>query len=139
MTGAEGLSALLQRIGSREETAVDEIYGATGPLLKSYVRRIVYDPWQADEVLQDVYLYVWRRAGDFRDERGTPLAWLQMLARSRALDTLRRNRNHELTAELDERVLPCSEGWEQGDSAWIWEQVRQLPEAQERLITMSFP
>ena len=97
---------LLERIGNQDHSALTELYAQTSPLLAVYIRRVVKDTWNADEVLQDVYIYIWLNAGAYRRERGTPMAWFYMLARSRALDSLRRDRKDWLVLGLDEQVRP---------------------------------
>ena len=56
------------------------------------ILRILGDRSSAEEVLLDVYTQVWRQAGNYSRERGTPLAWLMTIARTRALDRLRSGR-----------------------------------------------
>jgi len=53
------------------------------------VLRILNDRETAEEVLLDIYTQVWRQAASYDHQRGTPLAWLMTIARSRALDRLR--------------------------------------------------
>jgi DNA-directed RNA polymerase specialized sigma24 family protein len=54
------------------------------------VRRIVRDERMAEEVTEDVFFQVWRQADRFDSARGRPLGWILTIARTRALDSLRR-------------------------------------------------
>ncbi len=81
--------ALIARTGNGEEEAFAALYDATAPAVHGLVLRILNDRPAAEEVTADVYLQVWRQAVRYDATRGTALAWLLMLARSRAVDRLR--------------------------------------------------
>ncbi len=80
----------IQRAAAGEQQALARLYDDTSHLIYSVVVRILGEQADAEEVTVDVFSQVWRSAGAFDRERGTPLGWLTMLARSRALDRLRR-------------------------------------------------
>ncbi len=138
------LLELLEGISQKDEAALEQLRERTQSLLASHIHRIVREPWTAEEALQDVYLFVWKRAGEYRPDRGTPLAWLFTVARSRALDSLRRGRKHSMASEYDEQVHPqaSEEGAAQPAEIWwnalVRKGVRELPAAQERLIALAF-
>ena len=85
----EACSVLIARTGHGEEDAFAALYDATAPVVHGLVLRILGDRAAAEEVTGDVYLQVWRQAVRYDAARGTPVAWLLMLARSRAVDRLR--------------------------------------------------
>ncbi len=91
---------LLQQIACKDEAALTELYQATASMARRYIRRFVDDSGNAEEVLQDVYWHVWVHAGVYDATRGTPRAWLFMILRSRAIDSLRRNRKSAAGVEL---------------------------------------
>jgi RNA polymerase sigma-70 factor, ECF subfamily len=64
-------------------------------MLHATLLRILRDTGAAEEVLQDLFLEVWRRAGRFDPARGSPLSWLLVIGRSRALSRLRLHRRRE--------------------------------------------
>jgi RNA polymerase sigma-70 factor (ECF subfamily) len=66
-----------------------ELYDSTSRLVYGLVSRIISDPSTAEEVLLDVYMQAWRQASRYDELRGSPLAWLTTIARSRALDRVR--------------------------------------------------
>ncbi|MFA5957014.1 sigma-70 family RNA polymerase sigma factor [Hyphomicrobium sp.] len=90
MASAEDISALLQRVAERDRAAFAEVYRATSPKLYGIILRILRRRDIADEVLQEVYVKIWERAGDFRAEMASPISWMAAIARNRALDELRR-------------------------------------------------
>ena len=80
---------VIRRVASADQVALGELYDATSPAVFGLVRRIVRDFSTAEEVTIDVYTQVWRLASAYSEEKGSPLTWLLMLARSRAIDHLR--------------------------------------------------
>lgn len=81
--------ALIGRMADGDQQALGNFYDATSRLAFGLILRILGDRAVAEEVLIDVYAQVWRQATAYSRERGTPLAWLTTIARSRALDRLR--------------------------------------------------
>jgi RNA polymerase sigma-70 factor (ECF subfamily) len=84
------LSKLLARAGLGDRTAFQALYRATASHLYAVVLRINRDRAQAEDVLQEVYVNVWRSASGFDAAQGQPLTWLTSIARNRAIDSLRR-------------------------------------------------
>lgn len=82
-------AALIQRIAGGDQQALSSLYDATNRLMYGLVLRILKDTGAAEEVMLDVYTQVWRQAAQYDDRRGTPMAWLTTIARSRAIDRLR--------------------------------------------------
>ena len=68
------------------------VYAATSAKLNALLRRMLNDPSEAEEALQDVYLAVWRRAAIFDSTRASPITWLVAIARNRAIDRIRANK-----------------------------------------------
>jgi RNA polymerase sigma-70 factor, ECF subfamily len=87
---AGALAALIARIARQDEHALAELYDATVSRVYGMALRILRDEQGAEEVAEDVFFQVWRQAGRYDPARGRPLGWLLNLARSRALDQLRR-------------------------------------------------
>ncbi|WP_431262344.1 sigma-70 family RNA polymerase sigma factor [Roseateles chitinivorans] len=84
------LAALMQRVASADRRAFDELYRATSATLFGMVLRINRDRGHAEEVLQEIYITVWRQAPSFDVAHGKVLTWLTTIARHRAIDSLRR-------------------------------------------------
>ncbi len=86
----EQLTAWLQRIVERDECALASLYDATVRRVYGLVLRIVRRPALAEEAVEDAYLQVWSQAVRFDGTRGRALSWILGMARSRAIDTVRR-------------------------------------------------
>ncbi|HEV7913931.1 MAG TPA: sigma-70 family RNA polymerase sigma factor [Albitalea sp.] len=84
------LCALVARVSRCEQKALAELYDATVSRVYGLARGITRNLQCAEEVTEDVYWQVWRQALRFDRRRGPVMAWLLTLARSRALDHLRR-------------------------------------------------
>lgn len=84
------LSLLLSRAGLGDRAAFATLYERTSPHLYAVVLRINRDRGQAEDVLQEVYVNVWRAARTFDAAQSQPLTWLTSIARNRAIDSLRR-------------------------------------------------
>lgn len=84
------LSRLLSRAGLGDRAAFATLYERTSPHLFAVVLRINRDRGQAEDVLQEVYVNVWRTAQTFDAAQSQPLTWLTSIARNRAIDSLRR-------------------------------------------------
>lgn len=81
---------LLARIARRDEAALATLYDRYAGLLYSLALRICGEPQAAEEVLQDVFLTVWRSADRWDPARGSVQAWLVTITRHRAIDHLRK-------------------------------------------------
>src|SRR5215203_3317041 len=84
------LSRLLGRAGLGDREAFAALYERTSPHLFAVVLRINRDRAQAEDILQEVYVNVWRAASSFDAAQSQPLTWLTSIARNRAIDSLRR-------------------------------------------------
>lgn len=108
-------AALIERMAGGDEFALSAFYDRTNRLVFGLVLRILSDAGQAEEVLLDVYMQVWRQAAKYDPRRGKTLAWLMTIARSRAIDRLRSGRQEEMRKEsLDDsdHVLTLSTGFQ---------------------------
>jgi RNA polymerase sigma factor (sigma-70 family) len=84
------LSRLLARAGVGDRAAFATLYERTSSHLFAVVLRINRDRAQAEDILQEVYVNVWRAAQSFDAAQSQPLTWLTSIARNRAIDSLRR-------------------------------------------------
>ena len=79
---------LLQRIAIRDEAALAELYDRHSRLAYSVLMRILRNPADAEEVLQETFVRVWSRADTYDALLGSPAAWVMRIARNRAIDLL---------------------------------------------------
>src|SRR6267142_5397702 len=80
---------LLHAVARGDEAALARLYDGYRVILFGLLVRILSSREEAEDILQDVFIQVWRRARDFDEKRGRPFTWLVTLARSRAIDRLR--------------------------------------------------
>jgi RNA polymerase sigma-70 factor (ECF subfamily) len=80
---------LLHAIARGDEAALARLYDNYRVILFGLLVRILNSREEAEDILQDVFIQVWRRAKDFNENRGRPFTWLVTLTRSRAIDRLR--------------------------------------------------
>src|ERR1700685_940577 len=88
----DGLADLLGRTAARDAAAFSALYEATSAKLYGVVARILPRGDAAADALQEVYVRIWEKAGEFDPLKGSPLAWMATIARNRALDEVRRVR-----------------------------------------------
>ncbi|MGS0755942.1 sigma-70 family RNA polymerase sigma factor [Roseateles sp. GG27B] len=91
------LAALLSRIALRDRSAFEALYRSSSAQLFGVVLRINSDRAQAADVLQEVFVNVWRAADGFDDRLSQPMTWLTSVARNRAIDSLRRSKSAPVT------------------------------------------
>ena len=100
----ERLAALVARIAQCDPKALAELYDATASRIFSMARGITRHQQNAEEVTEDVYWQAWRQALRYDRQRGNVVGWLLTLARSRALDHLRRADPAQLHPDPDTLV-----------------------------------
>jgi RNA polymerase sigma-70 factor (ECF subfamily) len=94
---------LLGEIARGDREAFARFYDLHAGLVHTFALRILRERGEAEEVVQDVFLQVWRQATTYSTERGTPEAWLITLTRSRGIDKLRsRRRRDEMVRPVDD-------------------------------------
>lgn len=88
-TTTETDRSLLERIAERNEPALERLYDRYSAVLYATAYRIAGERSDAEEIVLDAFAQAWRDAAQFRSERGSVIAWLTMICRSRALDRVR--------------------------------------------------
>ncbi len=102
MSEEGNLTSLLEKVSNGDESAMGSFYDATVNRVYGLAMKVVLRPELAEEVVSDVYLQVWRQANRYRSKRATPIGWLLMICRSRALDKLRREKSATKNQYQDE-------------------------------------
>jgi RNA polymerase sigma factor (sigma-70 family) len=105
------LAAALARTASGDRQALKLLYRDTSAKLFAVCHRILQDKGEAEDVLQEVYIAVWQRAGGFDPNRASPISWLVAIARNRSIDRLRsrgvrtRQRSIDEASEVSDSAL----------------------------------
>jgi RNA polymerase sigma-70 factor (ECF subfamily) len=100
-------ASLVQRLLQRDMRAFEQIYDRHSRLVYGLVYRIVQQAGTAEEVVQDIFLQLWRNAAQYDASRGPFLPWLLTMARHRALDTLRLKSERQRRREDQTEELPA--------------------------------
>ena len=152
MAHQEDDETLLPRLAAGDRAALDRLYDRYAGPTYVLLLRIVADRQLAEDLLQEVFLRVWQRAGSYRIERGRALTWVLSIAHNLAIDEIRRQRRRPQRAEEREDAnvtdllvaVPTTEPgpeqvvWEQQRRAQIVGAMQQLPEAQRLLIELAY-
>ncbi len=102
-TDTAELEQLLVAVAGHDATAFRQLYGLAAPKLLGIVLRIMRSKPAAEEVLQDVFLRIWQNAASFSPQAGTARAWLNTIARNRAIDVLRQ-KGFSTVSDLSDEV-----------------------------------
>jgi RNA polymerase sigma-70 factor (ECF subfamily) len=92
MDNAISLNDLISRVALQDRKALRELYDETAGRLLAVAHRMLRDRAAAEDVLQDVFVTVWSRAGQYPAVHSQPMAWLTSMVRNRAIDLMRRSR-----------------------------------------------
>lgn len=131
---------LLSRVGQGDENAMESVFRRYSGPVYSVALRILHDSGQAEDVMQEIFLKLWRRPAAFVQTRGSLGAWLVVVTRNRAIDYLRRRK---LTDSVDDVVLasPVNVSDEAERNAMM-EKVRgvlaNLPQEQRKSLELAY-
>jgi DNA-directed RNA polymerase specialized sigma24 family protein len=100
-------ATLVRGILQKDVGAFERLYDRHSRLVYSVVLRILQQAGTAEEVVQDVFLQLWRNAAQYDQSRGPFVPWLLTLARNKALDTLRRKSERQRRREEQTDQLPA--------------------------------
>jgi RNA polymerase sigma-70 factor (ECF subfamily) len=141
--------SLLARVAKGDHQAFSQLYDHSSTLLFTLAVRILGNHEEAAELLQDVYLEVWRKVSRYDVGRGTPAAWLVTLTKSRAIDRLRARaaRGQQATNSLeagtaaqvtDAGPSPFETHADQELRVAVGAAVAGLPQAQQQAIELAY-
>jgi RNA polymerase sigma factor (sigma-70 family) len=111
----QDLAGLILAVAAGDRAAYRRLYDETAPKLFGIVSRMIRDRSMAEDILQDIFLRVWRNAGNFAPETGTPMAWMSSIARNRTVDVLRQKNlvlpdRDESDTDWQERIADPRDG-----------------------------
>jgi RNA polymerase sigma-70 factor (ECF subfamily) len=98
------IATALGRIPDGDRAALQTVYRLTSAKLFGVALRILGTQAEAEDVLQEVYVTVWRKAADFDPNRASPMTWLIAIARNRAIDRLRATRQSRRMEPIEQAV-----------------------------------
>jgi RNA polymerase sigma-70 factor (ECF subfamily) len=141
--------ALMKAITARKQLALRELYNRYGKTLKAVVTHVVHEDAEADDVLQEIFLQIWKDASHYSPQAGKPLGWVVTLARRRAIDRLRRRQAYcRAKDRFETHIEQQPETWKNnridGDliradlRRFLNRQLETLPEYQREAIELSF-
>ncbi|CAN5540452.1 sigma-70 family RNA polymerase sigma factor [soil metagenome] len=138
---------LLQRISTRDDDALSLLYDRYSGLAFSLAYRLLGDRGQAEDVVQEAFLSVWRRAATYDAERGQARGWLVTITRNAAIDRRRGRFRHEHDERnVDDYAYHLSSGSEQVwsvvaqklDQERVRAALEELPLDQRRILELAY-
>jgi RNA polymerase sigma-70 factor (ECF subfamily) len=137
-------AALLLRIRERDERAIEALYARYSGPLYSLAYQVTGADRFAQEVVQEVFIAVWKDAGRFDPSRGALSSWLFALARHKAIDLVRKESNvRKRTADVDLELHEADddvdrEAWLNVRRDAVRAAITQLPDAQRTALELAF-
>ncbi|TAJ07055.1 MAG: sigma-70 family RNA polymerase sigma factor [Nitrospirae bacterium] len=140
---------LLAQVAKGSQQAFEELYDQSSALLYTLAVRILGDRDEATELLQEIYLEVWRKVARYDVGRGSPMAWLVTLARSRAIDRLRSraSKGYGTTDPIDEQLAaqlsnhdpsPLEDRQQTELRTSVRKALAELPEGQQQALELAY-
>jgi RNA polymerase sigma-70 factor, ECF subfamily len=138
-SGASDLS-LLAAVRSGDESAMAALYDRYSGIVYSVALRVLGDTAAAEDVLQEVFMQLWRNPGVFDSSRGNLGAWLAVISRNRAIDSLRKRHPETDVEDVIVSVEPDMSG--DAERSRAMEKVRSalgaMPAAQRSALEMAY-
>lgn len=135
---------LYERAASKDRQAFELLYDRYEKLVFSFSCRLAGDREIAEEVLQDVFLKIWRGTAVYRTDKGSFSSWLLTVTRNRTIDELRRLKRHDHEPMLDKDALLEQDGSTEQKAEWheqqteIREAVLELKPDQREIIELFY-
>ena len=142
-----GQTQLIRRIAAQDKQALAELYDQVASVLFATSFRILRDPHEAEEVIQDVFVQIWNKAASFDAALGTPFHWTVGIARNRSIDRLRSRQRHtemltrlqtSLETEFMGKGPPVETTLSDDELAAVRAAVHELPADQRRALELAF-
>jgi RNA polymerase sigma-70 factor, ECF subfamily len=136
---------LIQRVGNQDREAFGQLYDRFSTLVFTLAMRMLKIRSDAEDLLQEVFVQVWRQAQGYSAERGSPEAWIINIARSRAIDKIRSMRRMEKSFVLTDDPARAESG-KNVESSAVESETRltmnaalaNLPETQRRVLELAY-
>jgi RNA polymerase sigma-70 factor, ECF subfamily len=136
---------LIRQVAKQDRNAFSQLYDRCSSLVFSLALRMLKARSDAEDLLQEVFVQIWRQAANYSEERGSPEAWIINITRSRAIDKLRSIRRMERSFILTEDPARA-ESSENVESLAAESEARltmnsalaNLPEAQRKVLELAY-
>ncbi|HWZ00469.1 MAG TPA: sigma-70 family RNA polymerase sigma factor [Edaphobacter sp.] len=137
---AQDDAALLASVHRGDESAMASLFDRYSKIVYSVALRVLRDPASAEDVLQEVFMQIWRNPNSFVATRGSLGGWLAVVARNRSIDALRRKRPSE---QVDDMALASNYNLaDEAERNSLMEKargvIRLLPMEQRKTLEMAF-
>jgi RNA polymerase sigma-70 factor (ECF subfamily) len=136
---------LISRIADGDESAFTTLYQRLSSSLYGMAYRMINDAKEAEDVLQEGFTYIWRKAGSYDPTRSTPFAWAVMIVRNKAIDRLRVRQRGERLRERAEQSFVQEKDESSAEEPTLRERstivrsaLQQIPQEQREALELAF-
>jgi RNA polymerase sigma-70 factor (ECF subfamily) len=151
--GADGTflcdEMLMQEITQRRQQALKELYSRYARSLRALIGSVVHEESEADDVLQESFLQIWREAHHYSPKAGKPLGWVITIARRRAIDRVRRRDSYRRAKqrfedEIKPQVQPVRSSATDAEVSqsdlrqFLGRQMETLPKVQREAVELAY-
>jgi len=127
---------LLRRVARGDRAALGEFYDLFAGLVHGLALRVLRDASEAEDVVQEVFVQIWRQAGRYDPGRGSPAAWVCTMARTRALD--RRRWRVSRREEPSEAATPTTGNPAPDAALAVRGALSSLPDDQRKAVELAY-
>jgi RNA polymerase sigma-70 factor (ECF subfamily) len=153
LDGADGSvlcdEMLMQEITQRRQQALKELYSRYSRSLRALIGSVVHEESEADDVLQESFLQIWREAHHYSPKAGKPLGWVITIARRRAIDRVRRRDSYRRAKQrFEDEIKPQTQSRRTGKTdaevtqsdlrTFLGKQLQTLPPVQREAVELAY-
>ena len=135
---------LISLVGAGDAFAFSALHDRHSRAIYSLARRLTGDEQDAEDLMQEAFLKVWRSAGSYRVERGSVRTWMLSVVRNQGIDRLRSQASHRRTQEKARAEAPRSQPSEVFIESWrnfrrdrVREALEDLPHTQHKVLALA--
>jgi RNA polymerase sigma-70 factor (ECF subfamily) len=129
----------VRAVAGGDRDALAELYDRHAPLMLPLAQKILRTRLDAEDLLHDVFVEVWRKAADYDEARGSVRSWLVLRVRSRALDRLRSPAYSRTISDANLEIAAPEADHETASAARVAETaMRKLPAEQQRVLDLLY-
>jgi RNA polymerase sigma-70 factor (ECF subfamily) len=140
---------LMHEITQRRQQALKELYSRYAHSLRALIGSVVHEESEADDVLQESFLQIWREAHHYSPKAGKPLGWVITIARRRAIDRVRRRDSYRRAKQrFEDEIKPqavtirangtASEATQSDLRRFLGQQMQALPRVQREAVELAY-